>query len=191
MDIVDAQREMRWGHFAGGIGALASGMVWLAAAVVALQGTPMAAAATLLLGGMAIYPASIVGCKLAGRPGAVSRGNPLAAAALEVALLFVMGMPFAYLAARFAPSWFFPGMLMLIGGRYLSFRTLYGLALFLVLGGTLACAGVALLALHAPFAAAPFTGAVVELLFGARLIGIGRRDAGVGAPVVPAAPVRA
>jgi hypothetical protein len=176
MDIADAQREMRWAHFAGGLGALVSGLVWLAAAAVALTRAPMTAAATLLIGGMAIYPLSVLLCKAVGRPGSVGRANPLAGMALEVTLLFVMCLPFAYLAAQSRPDWFFPGMLMLIGGRYLSFRTLYGLPLYLVFGALLAAAGFALLALHAPFGAGPLTGALIELTFAALLIAAGRRD---------------
>jgi hypothetical protein len=155
---------------------LVSGLVWLAAGFVALAVSRIAAMVTLFVGGMLIYPVAVGLCKAVGRPATVSRNNPLNASAKEVTVLFVLCMPFAYVVAQAKPEWFFPGMLLLIGGRYLTFHTLYGLKVFLAFGAALIAAGFALLRLQALFNLGPFIGAAIELLFATFVIGVGKRE---------------
>lgn len=60
-------------------------------------------------------------------------------------------------------------MLLLIGGRYLTFRTLYGLRVYWVLGASLGVAGLLLAVLLVRPSWAAFTGAGIELAFAAVL----------------------
>ena len=72
---------------------------------------------------------------------------------------------------------FFPAMLRVIGSRYFSFATLYGLRIYWALGATLALAGMLLAALEASVAAGAFAGAVIEYAFGLGLLRL-QPDAG-------------
>lgn len=56
-------------------------------------------------------------------------------------------------------------MLLIIGGRYLTFATLYGARLYWACGAALAAAGCALGYLNATPAIAAFTGAATEAAF--------------------------
>jgi hypothetical protein len=71
---------------------------------------------------------------------------------------------------------FFPAMLFVIGGRYLTFATLFGRKLFWVCGAALALAGYALATRLAPPAAGAFAGSAIEIAF-ASVIVVGRRSA--------------
>jgi hypothetical protein len=74
-------------------------------------------------------------------------------------------LPIAWLLSLTQPGLFFPAMLLIIGGRYLVFASIYGMRLYWVLGLVLAGAGFALAALNAtPFAGA-LSGAGLELVF--------------------------
>lgn len=62
---------------------------------------------------------------------------------------------------------FFAAMLLVIGGRYLVFATLFGMRLYWVLGLVLAGAGFMLGWRGAPASAVVGTGAAIELVFAA------------------------
>ena len=62
-------------------------------------------------------------------------------------------------------EWFFPAMLLVIGGRYLTFQTLYGMRVYWFLGAVLCVAGIALALLRAPAPASALTGGLIELVF--------------------------
>ena len=57
-------------------------------------------------------------------------------------------------------------MMMIIGGRYLTFNTLFGNRLFWILGGPLGIAGYLLFSLNAPSDVSALTGATIEIFFG-------------------------
>jgi hypothetical protein len=61
---------------------------------------------------------------------------------------------------------FFPAMLFVIGGRYLTFATMFGTKLFWLCGAALALAGYGLAALHAAPVVGAFTGSAIEIVFG-------------------------
>jgi hypothetical protein len=178
MDIEQAQADMRRGYLHGAPGVLASALVWLCAAAVAWTRTPDASIATLFIGGMFIHPAGMLIAKALGRPGAHSKGNPLGALALEVTILMLLALPLVYAVSRLRIEWFFPAMLMVIGGRYLTFSTMYGLRVFWACGATLAAGACALVLSHAGFATGALTGGVIELLFAGLLFQLARRVSG-------------
>ena len=108
--------------------------------------------------------------KALGRPGAPTPGNPLAALALEGTFFFLLAIPVAYALSRYRVQWFFPAMLLLLGGRYLTFATLYGMRVYWACGVTLALAGVLVTFLDAPVLVGAFAGALVEFVFAAFVV---------------------
>ena len=184
---------MRFGYAGGAPGLLASALVWFAAAgvaartsgfhdsvdSVALAGSIQPAVLTLFGGGALIHPAAVLGARALGRPGAHTPANPLGRLALETTGLLFCGLAIAYGVARVAPAAFFPAMLLVIGGRYLTFATLYGLRHYWACGAALAIAGGTLAATGAPMVAGALGGALIELAFAA-LVFAAIRHEGVG-----------
>ena len=164
-----AQANMRDGYYFGAPGVLVSGMVWVAAGLVAVAVSYKAAVFALLLGGAFIFPLSVVVTKVMGRRGTHAKGNPLGRLAAEGTFWLIAGIAVAYGMHVLRPEWFFPAMLLFIGGRYLTFQTIYGLRLYWLLGAVLCGIGLMLaLARVAPPAAA-FAGGIAELVFAALL----------------------
>jgi len=165
MRIEQAQADMRQAYGDGGTGVLASAIAWLAAAIAAGLSTPMTAIATLLIGGMLIFPLSVLLSKLLGQSGAHSKGNPLASLAGTGTAWMLMCIPIAYGAALYRVEWFFPAMLLIIGGRYLTFSTLYGLKVYLILGASLALAGIVSVVSRQSVLVGALAGSLIELAF--------------------------
>ena len=165
MLIEQAQADMRHAYFGGATGMTTSALAWLAAALTALLVSPRGAMAALFIGGMLIHPAAILLSKALGRPGAPARDNPLRWLALESTVWLLLAIAVAFIASFQRAEWFFIAMLLTIGGRYLSFATLYGLRIYWVCGATLAAAGFALAALGANAATITLTGGLIELVF--------------------------
>jgi hypothetical protein len=165
----DAQQDMRAAYFNGGTGAVCSATAWFAAALVATFVSSQAGILTLIFGGMLIFPASILLSKLLGRSGKHAKGNPLAPIAISGTIWMLLSIPIAIAASAYRIELFFPAMLLVIGGRYLTFPTLYGLKTYWLFGAALALAVVPLIAFGAPVASGAFTGALIEFLFGAFL----------------------
>lgn len=186
-DLAQAQRDMRAGYCSGGAGVLTSALVWLAAAVAALQASPKQAVWVLFIGGMAIHPIATVICKLLGSSGKHDKENPLASLAWAGVLWLIFSLPLAYVVALHRIEWFFPAMLLVIGGRYLTFHLLFGLRVYWLLGLALAAAGYTLgKALAAPMASA-FAGALIEMLFAVYILIGNRREVQAGKSLEPVA----
>lgn len=160
-----AQADMRDAYFNGGPGVLVSGLAWLVAGLVAVTVSHGTAVIALLVGGAAIHLLSVALAKLFGRRGAHDPGNPLAVLAGEGTIWFLSLIAIAFGLRLFRLEWFFPAMLLIIGGRYLTFQTLYGLRLYWVLGGVLSLAGMALALTRVTVPVAAFTGGAIELVF--------------------------
>ena len=156
---------MRAGYFSGAPGIAASGLVWLAAAATALASSPQHAIWVLLIGGAFIHPASIGLAKALGRSGRHGKGNPLGGLAIEGTFWLLAGIAIAYGMQALKPEWFFPAMLLLIGGRYLTFQTLYGLRIYWLLGAVLCISGIAIVLARMPVVTGALTGAAIELAF--------------------------
>ncbi len=163
MNILDAQKDMRYGYLGGGVGMFVSGAVWALAGVIAVYGETKQAIWALLIGGALIAPMSGIITKALGRPDRGTQGNPLMGLAMEGTLWLVFCLPLAYLISQMNPLWFFPSMLLVIGGRYLTFSTVYGMRLYWVCGLLLALAGGALAYFNIAFNLQPFAGALIEL----------------------------
>ena len=167
---------MRAAYVGGSSGAGASAVAWLVAGIVALQVSPRSAVVALFAGGALIFPVSVVLSKALGGPGTHSRANPLGSLALEGTAFMLLCFPIAYAVSLYRMEWFFPAMLLVIGGRYLTFSTLYGMRLYWVFGGVLAVAAYVLFALSASPALSAFTGAAIESGFAALLFASNRKN---------------
>lgn len=173
--LADAQQEMRDAYAGGAPGMLTSAAVWLIAGIVALRLAPERAIWALFIGGMLIHPVSVLFTKVSGRSGAHRPDNPLGTLALATTFWMILCLPLAYGVSRLRLDWFFPAMLLIIGGRYFTFATLYGMRVYWICGAALAMAGYALAAANASPAIGAFTGAAIEAAFGAVvLIGVRR-----------------
>lgn len=167
MNYEEAQADMRRAYFDGATGVVTSATAWLAAAIAAWVSTPQTSIVTLLIGGMLIFPVSVMLSKAVGRSGFHAKNNPLAPLAASGTVWMLLAIPIAYGASLYRVEWFFPAMLLTIGGRYLTFPTLYGLPIYYILGALLAGAGVALVMARMSMAAGALAGSVIEYVFGA------------------------
>jgi hypothetical protein len=169
-NLKEAQADMRIGYTNGAIGVIVSGAMWLGAGFVAVFDNSAHAIWALLIGGVFIFPVSTVIEKISGKRGNHNKGNPLGALAMEGTIWMIMCLPLAYGLSLLHHEWFFQGMLMLIGGRYLTFATLYGLKLYWILGALLGGAAYLLFGLQQPANVSAFTGGVIEIVFGIVLL---------------------
>jgi hypothetical protein len=182
MTLAEAQADMRDAYYGGVPGVIASAAAWLGAGVVAATRSPASAVWALFFGGMLIHPAAVLLAKALGRRGGHAPGNPLAALALEGTVFFLLGVAVALAVSLDRVEWFFPAMLLLIGGRYLTFATLYGTRVFWGGGAALAAAGFLVFALRAPAWAGAFAGAAAEFALAGVLLAAARRGSPAPSP---------
>ena len=166
MTFDDAQKDMNYAYYGGSTGALVSGIVWCLAGYMAMASGQNASMITLFIGGMFIFPLSMVLSKLLKRPGNHSSDNPLGKLALESTVILFFGLFLAFYISTLIAEWFYPIMLLTIGVRYLVFNTLYGNRTYWLLGAVLMAAGALCLVLGASFYAGAFIGGAIEILFG-------------------------
>lgn len=177
LSIADAQRDMRFAYLSGAPGILASAAAWLVAGLLATYSTPQRAIVGLFIGGIFIHPIGVMITKALGRPGNHTKGNPLGTLALESTLQMLLCLPLAYTVSRYRVEWFFPAMLLIIGGRYLTFATMYGRRIYWVCGGALAIAAYLLVAMRAPVPMGANAGAAIEAMFGLIVLMAARKSA--------------
>lgn len=163
--ITDAQQDMRTAYYSGAPGVLCSGLVWFSAGLVALQLSAAQAVWTLLIGGIFIHPAAVVLNKVLGRSGKHSPSNPLGSLAMASTFWMIMCLLLAYGVSMIRIEWFFPAALLVIGGRYMTFATLYGMRIYWVMGVGLALAAYPLFAYGASPAAGALAGGGIEVAF--------------------------
>lgn len=169
--ITVAQTAMRSQYRNGATGVLVSGIVWLITTGVLYTFSTKQAIWALLAGGAFIHPISTLINKMIGLKAATNQLNPLTGLAMEGTVFMLMTIPLAYGLSLLRAEWFFQGMLLVIGGRYLTFRTLYGNKLFWVLGGLLGASAYGLFTLNMPSLVTTLTGGLLEVSFGFVLFG--------------------
>ena len=175
MNFIEAQEDMRKSYFGGGPGAFASGIVWLTAGITALNSTIQASVLLFFFGGMLIHPIGILLSKALNRSGKHKKGNPLSILALETTFMLFIGLFIAYLVLQVRPNWFFSIMILIIGGRYLVFSSIYGMRIYWVLGGVLAVVGVGGFIYNTPFYLIGLVGGIIEILFSFLIIYLEKR----------------
>lgn len=116
-------------------------------------------------------------CRILGRAGAHDAGNPLGTLATEGTLWMLAGIAIAYGVSVLRIEWFFPAMLLVIGGRYLTFQTLYGLRIYWICGAVLCAAGLGLGLVRAPVHLSALSGAGIEVVTALILFARARRSA--------------
>ena len=175
-NLLQAQADMRFAYIGGASGMFASAIAWLAAAIAAIRMSPEQAVWVLFIGATFIHPAAILISKLFGRPGNHSKDNPLASLAGASTLWLIFNLPLAYACSQLRIEWFFPAMLLVIGGRYLVFSSIYGMRVYWVCGLALAGAGLLLGRQNASPALSALSGAAIEAAFAAIIAVVNRRE---------------
>ncbi|WP_266203285.1 DUF7010 family protein [Pontibacter kalidii] len=170
-----AQQDMRAAYLHGYPGVVVSGTVWLVSALVAIYVSPEKAVWTLLPGGVLIHPVSVLLNKILGARGTHAQGNPLGRLAMEGTVFMIMCIPLAYGLSFQKVEWFFQGMLLIIGGRYLMFATLYSARLYWALGIGLGMAAYLLFTMDSPSHTTLLVGAAIEIVFGLVMLATLRR----------------
>jgi hypothetical protein len=141
MKIEDAQHEVRQAYLSGSVGQLVSAGIWLGSAALATWGSRTVGMIALIVGGMFIFPLTRLVLAMLKSPAAMSRENPFNALAMQVAFTVPAAIPLVLAAAHAQAGWFYPGFMIVVGGHYLPFVTLYGLRQFAVLAVALMAGG--------------------------------------------------
>lgn len=175
LNIKEAQTDMRVGYLNGFTGVIVSGVVWLVAGIVSVYLSPTQAMWTLLVGGAFIHPIAIVVNKVLGACGSHAPNNPLGQLAMEGTIFMIMVMPLAYALSLQKAEWFFQGMLLIIGGRYLTFATLFGARIYWALGITLGVTAYLLFILNAQPHTSILIASAIEISFGFFMLVIRKR----------------
>ncbi|WP_375325901.1 hypothetical protein [Flagellimonas sp. GZD32] len=160
-----AQSELRVGYANGAFGVLASSLVWLTAAIVAHLVSPQTAVWSLFFGGMFIHLLGLLLTKMMGVSAKHSKQNPMGKLIMEGTVFMLMCIPLALLLSLQNPAWFFQGMLLIIGGRYLTFSTIYGYKGYWILGGILGLTAFGLFFLKGSSGVSALCGSLIELGF--------------------------
>ena len=165
MKFKEAQEDMRNSYFGGAPGAFASGVVWLTAGITALLSTKQISVLVFFFGGMLIHPTGILISRALKRSGKHKKGNPLSHLALESTFLLFIGLFIAFLSLQIRPNWFFSIMILIIGGRYFIFSSIYGMRVYWVFGTVLILSGVGGFLFNTPFHVIGLIGGIIEILF--------------------------
>ena len=165
MDFMQSQKDMNSSYVGGSTGAMASGLVWVMAGIVGITISTIASMYTLFIGGMFIFPISVIFSKLLSASGKHSSDNVLRHLAVETLPILFAGLLIAFYVAQFKIELFFPIMLLAIGTRYFVFQTLYSLKEYWFLGALLVVAGIACPILELPFIIGAFIGGILEIAF--------------------------
>ncbi len=126
----------------GFYGQLVSGLIWLLSAGLAAWSSPRAAIMTLVVGGFFIFAITELLLRMAGARASLSAANSLRELGMQVAFALPFSMLLLIPVAMYRLTWFYPGLMILLGAHYLPFAFLYGMRMFWVLAGLLIGGGV-------------------------------------------------
>lgn len=175
MKFIEAQEDMRKSYFGGGPGAFASGIIWLIAGITAIISTKQVSVIIFFFGGMLIHPIGIMLSKALKRSGKHKNGNPLSSLALESTFMLFIGLFIAYAAFQIRPNWFFSIMILIIGGRYLVFSSIYGMRIYWAFGAILILSGIVGLLFSKHFYLIGIVGGIIEILFSFLIVYLEKR----------------
>ena len=165
-NLQDAQSDMRNGYGYGSVGILVSGIIWIISSLIVKYYSPEKGIWALIIGGMFIFPLGTLIGKLIGIKGKHDKNNALGKLGMEGTIWMIVCIPLAYGLSLIKVEWFFQGMLMIIGGRYLTFASIYGMRIFWLLGAVLILSAYTLFFIHADIFTSAFTGGLIEIIFG-------------------------
>ena len=149
MQIEQAQKDIREAYLGGFAGQAVSGSLWFLSAILATWISKKAAVLALCLGGMAIYPLTLLVLRALGRAVSLPREHPMNALAMQVAFTLPLNLPLVLAATLYRHNWFYPALMVALGAHYLPFVFLYGMRLFAFLSALLVVPGI-LIALYLP-----------------------------------------
>jgi hypothetical protein len=166
MHIADAQRDVRTSYLGGFAGQFVSALIWGASAALGTWSTHRAAILSLVVGGMFIYPLTLLVLRLMGRPVSLPRSFPTNSLARQIAFTVPLNLPLAGAATLYHVNWFYPAVMIVVGTHYLPFTFLYGMRQFLALGAALITGGLLIgLYIPTPFSLGGWLTAALLLVF--------------------------
>jgi hypothetical protein len=142
MNISDAQRDIRRAYVGGGPGVIVSSMVWLTTALAQQRTDTAHAFIVLFIGGMFIFPLSMLVCRVLFGRRKEAKDNPLGMTALESTIAMIGGLLGSWLFLRHDPALVFPFAAIVVGTHYFAFKTVYGDRLFWLLGAIITAIGL-------------------------------------------------
>jgi hypothetical protein len=177
MQIADAQREVRTVFLGGSLGPGVASVLWAMSGALGTWVSPRAGILMLTVGGVFIFPATLLILRMMGRATSLSAQNTLGQLATQVALTIPLNLPVVAAAALYRLNWFYPAFMVVVGAHYLPFAFLYGMWQFTVLGSVLIGAGVTV-ALYGPdhFGAGAWVAVMVFLAATAALYAEAKRQ---------------
>jgi hypothetical protein len=168
MNILDAQREVRFRFSGGFYGQAVSGLLWLVSAGLASWSSPRAAIWFLLVGGFFIFPMTELLVRTVGTRLKLNRENLLPQLGMQVAFVLPFSMPLLLPVCQFRLNWFYPALMILLGAHYVPFVFLYGMRMFAVLAACLLAGGfIIAMNLASSFSIGAWYTGIVLLIFAA------------------------
>lgn len=137
MDIKTAQWDVQSTFIRGSAGQMISGTIWLVSAILGTWMSERHAIATLVLGGILIYPLTQLVLRLLGHPSALPKGHPMNQLAMQTAFIVPLSLPLIGAVSLYNPDWFYPAFMLVVGVHYMPFIFLYGMWEFGVLAAIL------------------------------------------------------
>jgi hypothetical protein len=104
--------------------------------------SPRSGILALVVGGMLIFPLAQLVLRLMQRRASLEPGNPMKDLARQTAFIIPVLFPLVAVASLHRLEWFYPAMALVVGAHYLPFAFLYGMRMFLALGGVLCVVAV-------------------------------------------------
>ncbi len=141
--LIALQRAASRKYVGGAPGVAVSGLVWTIAGLIAANSGISPAFTVLFFGGMIIFPLSVLIARLIAPTESRTTTVAMDRLGLESTAILFAGLLLAYLLLERAPDLVFPAAALAIGVRYFVFRTLYGDAIYWVLGALIVAAAAA------------------------------------------------
>ncbi|MFO0935763.1 MAG: hypothetical protein U0798_04495 [Gemmataceae bacterium] len=142
MNIVDAQREIRFRFSGGFYGQAVSGLIWLFSAIIASISSPQTAICFVVGGGFFIFPITELLIRTVGTRSGLDNRNLLSQLGMQVAFVLPFSMPILLPVTQYNLNLFYPALMILLGSHYLPFVFLYGMRMFAALAAFLIGGGV-------------------------------------------------
>ncbi len=166
MDLSMAQAEARYKYLRGGTGAFISGLVWLAAALVASYYDLNKGFVVLFFGGMLIFPLSTLIVKFIFKRPLLANGHPSGQIVIETIFPMIGMLVIAWLLIPIKPEWVFAIASIGVGTHYFGFRTAYGDFSYWVLGSIVTLVGLISIFFKQPKPElVPYIIAAIEIIF--------------------------
>ena len=167
MQLNQYQADLRRAYVRGGPGAIVSGVIWLAAGLVARFSSITNGFYLLFFAGMFIFPISKLVLKVFFQREPESKLNPGGLIVIETVFPMIGGLFAAWLLLPYKPEFVFSISAIAVGAHYFGFRTAYGDWTYWILGGALCLVGAGSIMFRVPASnLVPFAIALIEILFG-------------------------